>query len=105
MRRLETTLLLVAGIACAAGIPAAGAQQLLFDYVGFDYEFPVVSPAFGSVGNGYNGVGEVPTVASPLVSNPAISEYTYYITGLVAVSRTEMGGYAVVDYAGPGTLT
>jgi len=106
MRFLAKTLLLAAGLACLAAVPAARAQQLLFDYVGFDYEDPVVVPGtFGGVGNGYVGLGEVPVLASPLVSDQAAYEYTYVLSGLTAVSRVVSGSFVVVTYSGPGTIT
>lgn len=98
--------LLVAALACTVAIPAAHAQQLLFDYVGFDYEDPiVVSGTFGGIGNGYVGLGEVPVLAAPLVSDQTNFEYTYVLTGLTATSRIVAGPFVVVSYSGPGTLT
>jgi hypothetical protein len=97
---------LVVALACTAAIPAAHSQQLLFDYLGFDYEYPiVVAGTFGGIGNGYVGLGEVPVVAAPLVSDQTTYEYTYVLTGLTATARFVSGGFVVVDYTGPGTLT
>jgi hypothetical protein len=69
----------------AALAPApARAQTLLFDYVGFDYEFPDLNPSvFGSPGD----------------------EYTYHFDGLVAVSTQTSGPFVIITYSGPGTLT
>ncbi len=98
--------LLLAALASTAAIPAAHAQQLLFDYVGFDYEFPVVDPStFGAIGNGYVTLGEVPVVASPLVSDQTNFEYTYVLTGLTATARFVSPPFVVINYSGPGTLT
>jgi hypothetical protein len=106
MKRLATTLFLAVALACTALAPAAQAQQLLFDYVGFDYENPDLAPStFGALGDGYRGVGFVPVLFAPLVSDQANNEYTYYFDGLVAVNRQVIGSFAVIDYAGPGTLT
>jgi hypothetical protein len=106
MRRFATTLLLAAGIAGTMAIHPASAQQVLMDYVGFDYENPIVVPnTFGGVGNGYVGVGEVPLINAPLVVDYTNFQYTYHITGLTASSRLVNGDFVVVNYSGPGTLT
>jgi len=106
MKRLASAVFLAAALACMASVPAAHAQQLLFDYVGFDYEHPDLDPStFGAVGDGYRGLGFVPQLFSPLVSDQTNNEYTYYFDGLVAVNRQLIGSYAVIDYSGPGTLT
>ncbi|HEY2956475.1 MAG TPA: hypothetical protein VGK89_14645 [Candidatus Eisenbacteria bacterium] len=106
MRFLAKTLLVTTGLACLGMVPAARAQQLLFDYVGFDYEDPVLVPGtFGGIGNGYVGLGEVPVLASPLVSDQSTYEYTYVLTGLTATSRIVGGSFVVISYTGPGTLT
>jgi hypothetical protein len=85
---------------------AARAQTLLFDYVGFDYEFPDLNPSvFGSPGDGYQGVGEVPNVFAPLVSDQTNFQYTYYFDGLVASTLSTSGPFVIVNYVGPGTLT
>ena len=66
MRRFATTVFLAA-CAALAMVPAARAQSLLFDYVGFDYEFPNPNPAvFGEPGSGYVGLGTVPVLAASL---------------------------------------
>lgn len=92
--------------ACALSAAPAQAQTLLFDYVGFDFEFPDLNPAvFGDVGDGYQGVGEVPVVFSPLTSNTALNQYTYHFNGLTALVRTPVPPFVIIDYAGPGTLT
>jgi hypothetical protein len=105
-RSVPFTLLLSALLACTAAIPAARAQQLLFDYVGFDYEFPVLDPLnFGGVGNGYVGLGEVPVLELPLVSDQTNNEYTYVLSGLTAASRIVSPPFVVITYAGAGTLT
>ena len=98
--------LLFAGVLACAAAPAARAQELLFDYLGFDYEHPVVVPGtFGGIGNGYVGLGEVPVLLSPLVSDQTTYEYTYVLTGLTSVNRLVSGPWVVIDYTGPGTLT
>ena len=98
-------LLLVSGLALTAA-PAANAQELLFDYVGFDYEDPIVVPGvFGGIGNGYVGLGEVPVLLPPLMSDQSTYEYTYVLNGLTAQNRFVSGDWVVIDYAGPGTLT
>lgn len=106
MNKLITPLLV--GL-LAAGVftpPAVQAQTLLFDYVGFDYEFPDLNPAvFGDIGDGYQGVGEVPVLFAPLVSNHALNQYTYYFDGLTAAIRQTVGSFVIIDYSGPGTIT
>jgi hypothetical protein len=90
---------------CATA-PAAHAQQLLFDYVGFDYEHPVANPGlFGAVGNGYVGLGEVPVLELPLVSDQANFEYTYVLSGTASVSRLVAGAFVVITYSTPCSLT
>lgn len=104
MRRLIP--LLFAG--CVAWTAPLHAQTptLLFDYVGFDYEYPDVDLGqFGGIGDGYEGVGEVPVLYAPLVSNPAVYQYTYFFDGLTASSRQVIGSFVIIDYTGPGTLT
>jgi hypothetical protein len=106
MRRFATTFLLLGFVACVAGVRPASAQQLLYDYVGFDYETPIVDPInFGGVGNGYVSVGEVPVIPAPLVVDQTNNEYTYVLTGLTASVRTVFGSFAVIEYTGPATLT
>lgn len=105
MKRLATTLFFAVALACMGGVPAAHAQLLLFDYVGFDYDVQV-DPAdpFGTVGDAYRGVGFVPNVFAPLVSNQASNEYTYYFDGLTVTNRQVIGPFVVIDYT-PGVLT
>lgn len=81
--------------------PAAGAAQLLFDYVGYDYESPNPDASqFGELGSGYISLGEVPVLFAPLVFNTVANEYTYVISGLTAVNRNVVGPFVIVDYAG-----
>ncbi len=81
--------------------PAAGAAQLLFDYVGYDYESPNPDPGqFGELGSGYVSLGEVPVLFAPLVFNTVANQYTYVISGLTAVNRNVVGPFVIVDYAG-----
>jgi hypothetical protein len=106
MKRLSTRLVLVLLMACAVSVPAAHAQSLLFDYVGFDFEYPNPNAAvFQDVGEGYQGVGEVGTLFAPLVSDQTNYQYTYYFDGLTVTSRSTMGPFVVIEYANPGTLT
>jgi len=103
MRRLVTPLLLAA---CAVlAVPAARADSLLFDYVGFDYESPNPNPAaFGEVGSGYVGLGMVPSLFAPLVANTALNEYTMVISGLTSTNVMPVGSFDVVTYSS-GTVT
>ena len=64
MRRFLTTILLALGCVLVVA-PAAHAQSLLFDYVGFDYQTPSNVP-FGDPGTSYTGVGTVPFLFAPL---------------------------------------
>lgn len=106
MNRLSTRLVLVLLMACAVSVPAAHAQSLLFDYVGFDYEYPDPNPAdFGGVGDVYQGLGEVGTLVWPLVSDQTNYQYTYYFDGLSASARNTVSPFVIIDYTGPGTLT
>ena len=106
MKRLTPRLLLVLLAACAFSASPARAQTLLFDYVGFDYESPDLNPSvFGDVGDGYQGVGEVPVLFAPLVANQATYQYTYYFDGLTASLRQTVGQFVIINYSGPGTLT
>ena len=106
MKRLLTRLLPALIATCAFGAPAARAQNLLFDYVGFDYEYPDLNPVdFGWPGDGYQGLGEVPVLYSPLVSDQTTYQYTYFFDGLVASTRQTVGTYVIIDYVGPGTIT
>lgn len=105
MNRLMTRLLLALVMACAIGVPAARAQNLLFDYVGFDYEDPDLNPAlFGDVGDGYHGVGEVPVLFAPLVFDQTTYQYTYHFDGLVVTSRQDVAQFVIIDYT-PGIIT
>ena len=106
MNRLSTRLVLVLLMACAVSVPAAHAQSLLFDYVGFDYESPDLNPSvFGDIGDGYQGLGEVGSLFGPLVSDQTNYQYTYYFDGLTAISRSTVPPFVIINYAGPGTLT
>lgn len=103
MRSLVITLLLAA---CAVALPpAAQAQSLLFDYVGFDYESPNPNPGtFGEPGSGYVGLGTVPFLFAPLVSNTAVNEYTFVIQGLSPTSVMPVGPYDIINYSS-GSVT
>ncbi|NOT35116.1 MAG: hypothetical protein HOP12_13290 [Candidatus Eisenbacteria bacterium] len=104
MKRLAT--LVVLAVACLLAPTHAHAQLLLFDYVGFDYEDPDLTPSvFGAPGDGYVGIGEVPVLSAPLSSNPALNQYTYVITGLIATAQNTVGPFVVTSYTSPGTLT
>jgi hypothetical protein len=105
MNRLTTRLFLLLLVACAVGVPSARAQNLLFDYVGFDYEDPDLNPAvFGDPGDGYRGVGEVPVLFAPLVSDQTTNQYTYFFDGLTATVRAPVPPFVIIDYT-PGTIT
>lgn len=104
MRSLATRLFLAACVLVAAST-AARAQSLLFDYVGFDYENPKAPGSqFGDVGNGYVGLGTVPFLFAPLVSNTTLNEYTFVIDGLSSTGFATVGPFRVVNYT-PGTIT
>lgn len=106
MNRSTPRLLIALLAACALSAAPAQAQSLLFDYVGFDYEFPDANPAvFGEVGDVYQGVGEVPVLFSPLISDQTTYQYTYHFDGLTASVRLPIGPFVIIDYTGPGTLT
>jgi len=106
MNRLATRTIFVLLLACAVCVPAARAQSLLFDYVGFDYEDPDLTPAvFGAVGDGYRGLGEVGSLFTPLTSDQTNFQYTYYFDGLTATNRTTIGPFVIIDYSNTGTLT
>jgi hypothetical protein len=97
-------VLLAAGVVLAL-VPAASAQTLLFDYLGFDYEDPNPVPGvFGEPGSGYVGIGTVPFLFAPIVSNTALNEYTYVMQGLSPVSAVPAGPYLIINYS-PGTIT
>ena len=100
MRSLVTTLSL-AMLVLAAAPPAARAQSLLFDYVGFDYESPDPLPGeFGEAGSGYVALGTVPYLFAPLVTNTAANEYTFVIDQLTSTGFIPVGPYRVVSYSG-----
>jgi len=104
MRRILTTVFLAAGCALAA-VPAAHAQSLLFDYVGFDYEFPNPNPAtFGEPGSGYVGLGTVPVLFAPLVTNTQANEYTYVMQGFTPSSTVPVANFLIINYTA-GTIT
>ena len=104
MRRILTTLFL-AMCAVLAVVPAVRAQSLLFDYVGFDYEFPNPNPTtFGEPGSGYVGVGTVPVLGAPLVTNTAVNEYTYVMQGFTPSSVVSVGPYDIINYTS-GVMT
>jgi len=104
MRSPVTTLLLAACVLVAVPT-AARAQSLLFDYVGFDYEDPkALGSQFGDAGNGYVGLGTVPFLFAPIVSNTTLNEYTYVMSGLLSTGFTPVGPFRVVDYS-PGIIT
>jgi hypothetical protein len=85
--------------------PPAHAQSLLFDYVGFDYEFANPNPAaFGEPGSGYVGLGTVPFLFAPIVANTTLNEYTMVIQGMTPASITPVGTFNIIQYT-PGTLT
>jgi len=104
MNKIATRLLL--GALLLAALPgAAGAQSLLFDYLGFDYESPNPIPStFGEPGSGYVGLGTVPGLFAPLVGNVVANEYTYVMSGLTPIAVTPAGSYLIIDYS-PGTLS
>jgi hypothetical protein len=104
MRSLTTTLFLAACVLVAVPT-AARAQSLLFDYVGFDYEDPKAPGSqFGDAANGYVGLGTVPFLFAPLVSNTTLNEYTFVIDGLTSTGFVTVGPFRVVNYT-PGTIT
>ena len=106
MRRIATAALLALAIACIGAVQPARAQQLLFDYVGFDFENPDVDAAnFGGIGDGYVGLGEVPFLDVPAFIPDPTKQYLYHLTGLVATTRVLGGSFAIIDYSEPGTLT
>jgi hypothetical protein len=104
MRRF-LTLMSLAACALIAGPTEARAQSLLFDYVGFDYESPNPLPGeFGEVGSGYVGLGTVPFLFAPLVSNTLANEYTYVMQGLTATSYQTVANFRIISYSA-GTIT
>jgi hypothetical protein len=105
MRRSLLTAVTLLALAACAWPRAAGAQTLLFDYVGFDFESPNPVPStFGEFGSGYVGLGVVPGLFAPLVADTANYEYTYVISGLTPVGVVAIGTYLVIDYS-PGTIS
>ena len=103
--RSPVTTLLLAACAVLSLAPAARAQSLLFDYVGFDYESPNPDPnTFGEPGSGYVGLGTVPFLFAPLVSNTALNEYTFVIQGLSPTSVLPVGSFNIINYSS-GTVT
>lgn len=105
MRRFLTTMLLALGCVLAV-VPAAHAQSLLFDYVGFDYESPDPDPLqFGEAGSGYVGLGTVPFLFAPLTSNTTANEYTYVMNGLTPSGPPQVfGQFRIISYS-TGTIT
>jgi len=104
MRSVVTTLIL-AVCAVLSLAPAARAQSMLFDYVGFDYEYPNPDPGtFGEPGSGYVGLGTVPFLFAPLVSNTTLNEYTFVIQGLSPSGVLHVGGYDIINYSS-GSVT
>ena len=104
---MRRTLLRLSLAMCAvlAVVPAARAQSLLFDYVGFDYESPNPNLAtFGELGSGYVGIGTLPFLFAPLVTNTAVNEYTYVMQGLTSTNVTPVGTFDIISYS-PGTIT
>ena len=107
MRSLLTPFRLAVLATCALlwAAPPARAQSLLFDYVGFDYEFANPNPAaFGELGSGYVGLGTVPFLFAPIVANTTLNEYTMVIQGMTPSSITPVGTFNIIQYT-PGTLT
>lgn len=104
MRRILTTVLFAA-VAVLSTVPSARAQSLLFDYVGFDYEFPNPLPGeFGEVGSGYVGLGTCPFLFAPLTSNSVANEYTFVTKNLTSTGFTPIGNYRIISYSA-GTIT
>ncbi len=104
MRRF-VTMVMFAVSAWLVSVPAAHAQSLLFDYVGFDYEDPNPLPAeFGEVGSGYVGLGTVPFLFSPLTSNTTLNEYTYVVSGLTSTGYSTVSSFRIISYSS-GTIT
>jgi hypothetical protein len=97
----RSRLMLAIGAALLLALPAAaGADTLLFDYVGFDYESPDPNPGtFGEAGSGYIGIGTVPGLFAPLTADTTQFQYTYVVNGMTPVSTTVIGSYTIVDYS------
>ena len=104
MKRLVTPLALLAALALAMSPAPALAQTLIFDYVGFDYESPDLAPGFGEIGAGYVGLGVVPSVFAPLVSDTSLNQYTYVVSGMTVTNVQAVGSFLVISYS-PGTIT
>ena len=105
MKKSAIALLLGCSVLLAVRVPGADAQSLLLDYVGYDYEDPDPNAAvFGEVGSGYVSLGLVPGLFAPLVADTTTNQYTYYISGLVSLSRTVVGDFVIINY-GPGSLS
>ena len=103
--RSPVTTLLLAACAVLSMASAARADSLLFDYVGFDYESPNPNPGtFGEPGSGYVGLGTVPFLFAPLVSNTALNEYTFVIEGLSPTSAMPVGSFDIINYSS-GSVT
>ena len=104
MRVGSAVLFLLLAVSTAAP-PRVEAATLLFDYVGFDYESPDPDGSqFGEVGSGYESIGEVPGLFTPLAPDTATNKYTYHFTGLTSTQRDVFGDYILVTYSG-GTLS
>ncbi len=105
MKRLATPLCLFIGAMIALSPGAAHAQQLIIDYVGFDYEVPTPPPGqFGQLGSSYVGLGVVPNLFAPLVSDTSLNQYTYVVSGMTVASRQVFGDFVLINYT-PGTLS
>ena len=104
MRRL-LTMMMFASIAWMTSIPPAAADStLLFDYLGFDYENPNPLPGeFGEVNSGYVGLGTLPFLFEPLVSNTTDNEYTFVMDGLVSTGFSVAGPNRIINYTA-GTI-
>jgi len=107
MRNTLFRALSIAAVLLAAGLVAGAhaSDQLLFDYVGYDYENPNPVPGtFGEVNSGYVGIGFVPVLFAPLVADTVLNEYTYEFGGLTSATVTPVGSYVIIDYSSPGFL-
>src|SRR5262245_7869194 len=99
MNRVATRMLFAVVLACAARVPTAHAQTLLFDYVGFDYEDSNSNPAlFCDVGEGYKGVGEVPFLDVLLSPDTTTYQYTYHFSDLTVTSRNSIGPFVIINF-------
>lgn len=105
MRRCVLSSLFIVVCAVLAVVPAARAESLLFDYIGFDYEFPNPNPGvFGEPGSGYVGIGTVPVLFAPLVFNTALNEYTYVMQGFTPIGVSHVATFDIINYSS-GTIT